>query len=114
MEFNSASVSFAHDDMFRLIRQRYSQIWFWYRCQFPKWRDWNIRYTKKGLVKLILTQGLKAVVLAGLIALIYVKSKQPNFGVRRLRQQLRLWRAVLAGSAISLLERLKDGIENLM
>jgi hypothetical protein len=65
-------------------------------------------------VKRLLTQGLKAVALAGLIALIYVKSKQRKFGVPRLRQQLRLWRAVLAGSAISLLERLRDGIENLM
>ena len=30
----------------------YSQIWFWYRCMFPRWRDWNISYTTKGKAKL--------------------------------------------------------------
>jgi hypothetical protein len=32
----------------------YNQVWFWYWCKFPTWRDWNIRYTRKGLVKLVL------------------------------------------------------------
>lgn len=38
---------------------RYSQIWFWYWCRFPKWRDWTIRYTKKGMVKLAISRLLK-------------------------------------------------------
>lgn len=38
----------------------YSQIWFWYWCRFPKWRDWNITYTRKGLTKLVLSRLLKA------------------------------------------------------
>ncbi|KAH7114420.1 hypothetical protein B0J11DRAFT_540952 [Dendryphion nanum] len=27
----------------------YSQIDFWRRCTFPRWSDWNIQYTKKGI-----------------------------------------------------------------
>jgi cation diffusion facilitator CzcD-associated flavoprotein CzcO len=29
----------------------YSQLDFYRRCLFPKWSDWNITYTKKGLAK---------------------------------------------------------------
>lgn len=29
----------------------YTQIWFGLRCMFPTWSDWNITYTRKGLVK---------------------------------------------------------------
>jgi hypothetical protein len=32
---------------------RYSQIWFWYRTQFIRWKDWNLKYTYKGLFKLL-------------------------------------------------------------
>ncbi|KAF2018900.1 putative flavin-binding monooxygenase [Aaosphaeria arxii CBS 175.79] len=28
----------------------YSQIDFWRKCTFPTWKDWNIEYTKKGLL----------------------------------------------------------------
>jgi cation diffusion facilitator CzcD-associated flavoprotein CzcO len=27
----------------------YSQVDFWRRCRFPRWQDWNVAYTKKGL-----------------------------------------------------------------
>merc|ERR1711981_990525 len=37
----------------------YSQLWFWYWCQFPKWGDWNITYTRKGYAKLMLKRILK-------------------------------------------------------
>lgn len=29
----------------------YTQIWFTLRCMFPTWNDWNIRYTRRGLIK---------------------------------------------------------------
>ncbi|KAF2661436.1 FAD/NAD(P)-binding domain-containing protein [Lophiostoma macrostomum CBS 122681] len=29
----------------------YSQVDFWRRCRFPRWQDWNITYTKKGLAR---------------------------------------------------------------
>ena len=37
----------------------YSQVWFWYWCQFPKWADWNITYTRKGYIKLMVKRLLK-------------------------------------------------------
>lgn len=40
----------------------YSQIWFGLRCMFPKWSDWRISYTTKGLLKKRLGQLFKAVV----------------------------------------------------
>jgi hypothetical protein len=90
---------------------RYNQIWFWYRCQFPKWRDWNIRYTRKGFAKLILARGLKA---AALVALVYVTYRLRNFGLARLRSRMGLWRMLLVGSVVSVLERVKDRLEFLM
>jgi len=29
----------------------YTQIWFAIRCMFPTWSDWDIRYTRSGLIK---------------------------------------------------------------
>ncbi|KIW06959.1 uncharacterized protein PV09_02618 [Verruconis gallopava] len=37
----------------------YNQIWFWYKCRFPKWSDWTISYTRKGLIKLVLSRLVK-------------------------------------------------------
>jgi hypothetical protein len=97
-----------------LLDLRYNQVWFWYRCQFPKWHDWSINYTRKGLVKLALTRGLRAAAVAALTTLIYLTYKQRVSGMARLHEQLKLWRTILAGSAVSLLERLKEVIMNLM
>jgi hypothetical protein len=38
---------------------RYSQLWFWYRCTFPYWNHWDIKYTRKGLVKHTIAKSLK-------------------------------------------------------
>lgn len=32
-------------------RDRYTQIWFTILCMFPKYSDWNVKYTPKGLRK---------------------------------------------------------------
>lgn len=37
----------------------YSQIDFWRRCAFPKYNDWNIAYTKKGVSKIRRTRALR-------------------------------------------------------
>lgn len=37
----------------------YTQIWFGLRCMFPNWNDWNIEYTRKGLIKRRVSQGLR-------------------------------------------------------
>ncbi|KZF22262.1 putative flavin-binding monooxygenase [Xylona heveae TC161] len=46
----------------------YSQVDFWWRCTFPKWRDWNMQYTRKGLIKRRLGQTLKLCVIFAAIA----------------------------------------------
>lgn len=45
----------------------YSQIWFWYRCMFPRWRDWDITYTWKGQVKIALARAVRLLALASVI-----------------------------------------------
>ena len=30
----------------------YTQIDFWRRCTFPRWNDWNIEYTSKGIARM--------------------------------------------------------------
>jgi hypothetical protein len=62
---------------------RYNQVWFWYRCQFVKWRDWNIKYTRKGLVKQMLTRGIKY---AAIVALLLVLLRARQSG-RSLKEQ---------------------------
>ena len=41
----------------------FSQIDYSIRCMFPKWSDWNIQYTTKGLIKHRLAQTLKVIAL---------------------------------------------------
>lgn len=41
----------------------YSQLDFWRRCVFPRWNDWNIQYTKKGLAKKRSRQATKTLAL---------------------------------------------------
>ncbi|KAK8216502.1 hypothetical protein IWZ01DRAFT_518753 [Phyllosticta capitalensis] len=45
----------------------YTQIWFTLRCMFPKYSDWDIRYTRKGLIKLFLWKGIRALIFAVLL-----------------------------------------------
>ncbi|KAF2401249.1 FAD/NAD(P)-binding domain-containing protein [Trichodelitschia bisporula] len=42
----------------------YSQIWFGYRCMFPRWRDWDVKLTRRGTVKQALHRGLRLSVFA--------------------------------------------------
>jgi hypothetical protein len=65
-------------------------------------------------MKLALTRGLRAAAVAALVALAYLTYKQRNFGMTRLRNRIGLLRTLFIGSAVSLLERLKDKLEFLM
>ena len=41
---------------------------------FPKWSDWNIQYTTKGLIKHRIKQTMRIVVfLAGIVGLFYIR-----------------------------------------
>jgi hypothetical protein len=42
---------------------------------FPKWSDWNIEYTRKGLIKHRISQALKALALAAsIIGAYYIRN----------------------------------------
>lgn len=75
---------------------RYTQIWFTLRCMFPKYSDWNLTYTRRGLVKLYLQRGLR--VLALLVLLVgALKARQKGIGTAGLRAgALRLIRLAAA------------------
>jgi hypothetical protein len=42
---------------------RYSQVWFWYRTAFPYYNHWSFTYTRKGLIKLLISRGAKILAL---------------------------------------------------
>lgn len=51
---------------------------------FPKWNDWNIQYTPKGLIKHRARQTVRTVIfLAGIVGLYYVRGDAVG-GVRAL------------------------------
>lgn len=41
----------------------YTQIDFWRRCTFPKWNDWNIEYTNKGIARIRARRVVRALAL---------------------------------------------------
>jgi hypothetical protein len=45
----------------------YSQIWATWQYAFPKWRHWNIAYTKQGRRRLVLARAMKALLAAAII-----------------------------------------------
>lgn len=46
---------------------RYSQIDFTLRCMFPKWSDWDLQYTRKGLLKRQARQALSVLLVASVV-----------------------------------------------
>lgn len=51
---------------------------------FPKWSDWNIRYTTKGLVKQRVRQTLRVLALVAMIVGLYYIRKDVRGGLRAL------------------------------
>jgi hypothetical protein len=62
---------------------RYGQIWFWYRCTFPHWDHWNIRYTRKGQVKRTVVQIAKVLAFTSAVVGIY-KARQRGVNILEL------------------------------
>jgi len=87
----------------------YNQIWFWYRCQFPKFRDWNIRYTTKGLLKLLAMRCLKltglAMALFALLRFYRFKRVGGSFS-----EQLDTYRSILGMGTVFALDRAKKAV----
>ena len=72
----------------------YSQIDYSIRCMFPKWSDWNIQYTRKGLIKRRISQLVRTVALLTAILGAYYIRKDVRGGLRAMsafvRQNIRI------------------------
>jgi cation diffusion facilitator CzcD-associated flavoprotein CzcO len=86
------------DDGWNSTVYPYTQIDFWRRCMFPKWDDWNIVYTKKGVWNIRKTRAIRG--LAVLLAVVGAwRLSQSGLGFGDLKGVMR---NVLQGSIASL------------
>ncbi len=60
---------------------RYTQLDFTRRCMFPKWNDWNIKYTPQGLLKQRIRRGVSILAFAAALVGAY-RARQKGLGVR--------------------------------
>ncbi|KAK8156916.1 hypothetical protein BC567DRAFT_258255 [Phyllosticta citribraziliensis] len=67
MSGGCSSYYFDHETRWNSTMYPYTQIWFTLRCMFPTYSDWDVRYTRKGLFKLFLWKGVRALLLAVLL-----------------------------------------------
>ncbi|KAF2089118.1 FAD/NAD(P)-binding domain-containing protein [Saccharata proteae CBS 121410] len=61
----------------------YTQIHFTWRSMFPRYSDWNIAYTRKGLLKLWLGRSVRVVAFAAVLLGAY-RARQAGLGTRDL------------------------------
>jgi hypothetical protein len=66
----------------------HSQIDFYRRCLFPKWADWNIEYTKKGVAQKRKTRAVRVLALALLVGGAY-RLRQSGLSVKDLKAFVR-------------------------
>jgi cation diffusion facilitator CzcD-associated flavoprotein CzcO len=79
---------------------RYTQVDFWRRCTFPKWSDWNIAYTSKGIWNMRRRRATR--VLATVLAIVGAyRVRQSGLGVKDLKAMLQ---NVVQGALASLME----------
>ncbi|KAF1946136.1 FAD/NAD(P)-binding domain-containing protein [Clathrospora elynae] len=83
----------------------YTQVDFWRRCTFPRWNDWNIEYTPKGIAKMRRTRAMRILSVVLAIGGMY-RLRRSGLGVEdvtavmkyvvqgSLARLLRLWTAV--------------------
>lgn len=74
---------------------RYSQIWFTLLCMFPKYRDWDYKYTTIGLFKKRARATLKLVALTLAIIGTY-RARQAGLGLLGLKEVTLIFRTMVA------------------
>ncbi|KAF2667962.1 FAD/NAD(P)-binding domain-containing protein [Microthyrium microscopicum] len=88
----------------------YNQVWFWYRCQFTRWGDWNIRYTRKGLIKMILKRGIRFVLMIAVLIGLYRARRSDT----TMRDRLTAAKYISIGGTVALLDKAKQAVMNLV
>jgi len=76
------------DDGWNSTTYPYTQIDFWRRCTFPKWDDWNIAYTSKGVAKMRRTKAFRLLTLALAVVGAY-KVRQSGLGLQDIKAVLK-------------------------
>jgi len=77
---------------------------------FPKWSDWNIEYTRKGLIKHRISQILKVIALAASIVGAYYIRKDVWGGLKMFQHVSRQY---FKAGLMSLLELVQRGVNRL-
>jgi len=87
----------------------YSQIWFWYRCQFARWQDWNIKYTTKGSIKLLAGRVVRlgSVLALTFIVLRLLQLKQSGGSIKH---QLTAYKSTMASAIVTTLDKAKQAV----
>ena len=85
-----------------------SQIDYSIRCMFPKWSDWNISYTTKGLWKQRIKRILTLAVFAATIVGAY-RSRQSGMSIKSLPSQLQHF---VRSTVLQVLGILRFGIDS--
>ena len=63
-----------------LIARSYSQIDYSLRCMFPMWSNYDVQYTRKGLIKKWIRQALTSLsVVAGIVILYHARKQGQSF-----------------------------------
>lgn len=91
MEFDSVSVRESlvlTRSLYVLMLSRYTQVDFWRRCTFPKWDDWNIAYTSKGIAKVRQRKAIRLLTVALAIVGAY-RIRQSGLGVQDAKDAMR-------------------------
>ncbi|EON67384.1 hypothetical protein W97_06637 [Coniosporium apollinis CBS 100218] len=87
----------------------YTQIDFTRRCMFPKWEDWNVKYTPQGLLKQRIRRG--AGILAFVAALVGAyRARQKGLGVRDITAMVRQILHSAMGTGRAVLQRAAESI----
>lgn len=92
--------------MLNRLVNRHSQIDYTIKCMFPKWADWDIQYTSKGLLKHRLGQALKYVAFAAAIVGVY-RARRQGLALRAVPDMLRMF---LRSGAMTFLDGLQGFI----
>ncbi|KAL8838053.1 MAG: hypothetical protein Q9170_002289 [Blastenia crenularia] len=77
--FNSGCHNWYQTDGWNATGYPYSQIDFTFRCMFPKWSDWDLQYTRKGLIRKRAGQALNVLLLVlALVGAYFLRRESPS------------------------------------
>jgi hypothetical protein len=87
----------------------YTQIDFWWRCTFPKWRDWNIEYTSMGIARMRARRMVRMLALVLAIGGMW-RLRQSGLGVKDVKRLLRSAVQGSVGNLSQVLEMMRKAV----